>query len=103
MGSTATLSEGLDAVGRAGTLVALGFDPGATLAVDPLRLIGEEVVVTGTRYATRAEIAHALELVRQDRVEPIIGATYPLSELNEAFAAIAGNEVFGRVVIDVAS
>lgn len=101
VGSTATLNDGVRAIGRAGTFVALGFDPQATLTIEPLRLISEEVMVTGTRYATRAEIAQTLELVRQGRIEPVIGRTFPLAELNEAFAAISKNEVFGRVVIEV--
>jgi D-arabinose 1-dehydrogenase-like Zn-dependent alcohol dehydrogenase len=101
-GSQQTLTEGYRALGRAGTLVVLGFVPDTTLHVEPFRLLSEEITVTGTRYATRAEIAQSLELVRQGRVEPVIGATFPLSDLNAAFEAIRGNEVFGRIVIDVA-
>ncbi len=98
--STETLDEGVKLLGRAGTFVVLGFSPGTMLAVDPTRLLLEEVVVTGTRYATRAEIAQALELVRQGRVEPVVGATFPLAELNAAFDAIRANQVFGRIVIE---
>ncbi len=98
--SAETLNEGVKLIGRAGTFVVLGFSPGTTLAVDPARLLLEEIVVTGTRYATRAEIAHALELVRQERVEPVVGAAFPLVELNAAFDAIRANEVFGRIVIE---
>ena len=101
VGSTATLTESIDAVGRAGILVALGFDPASSLTIDPFRLVSEEITVTGTRYATRAEIAQTLELVRQGRVTPLIGATFPLAELNEAFVAIGRNAVLGRVVIEV--
>lgn len=100
VGSTETLEEGVELVGRAGTFVVLGFSPGTRLTVDPTRLLLEEVVVTGTRYATRAEIAQALELVRQERIEPVVGATFPLVELNAAFDAIRGNDVFGRIVIE---
>lgn len=102
VGSSETLTAAASAVGKAGSVIALGFTPGASVTADPLRLISEEVVVTGTRYATRAEIAATLDLVAQGRVEPVIGATFPLSELNDAFSAIRDNNVLGRVVIDVA-
>ncbi len=102
VGSSETLAAGAQAVGRAGILVALGYQPNATLALDPFRLIGEEVTVTGTRYASRAEIAETLELVRQARIHPVIGATFPLRELNAAFEAIRDNAVLGRIVIEVA-
>ena len=66
-----------------GTLLALGFDPAASLTIDPFPLISEEIVVTGTRYATRAEIAQTLELVRQRRV----GAAAPMHGVRRAASA----------------
>jgi propanol-preferring alcohol dehydrogenase len=102
VGGAATLGESVRAVGRGGTVVVLGYEPGAELAVDPGRLLLEEISVTGTRYATRAEIAAALQLVADGRVEPVIGARFPLARLDDAFAAIRDNAVFGRVIVDVA-
>jgi propanol-preferring alcohol dehydrogenase len=97
-----TLEEGFNALGRAGTLVALGHVPGTVLRVDPERLLLEELVVTGTRYATRAEIAHTMELVRLGRVAPIVGARLPLERLGDALAMARAQSVFGRIVLDVA-
>jgi len=99
--SSETLQEGFDALGRAGTLVALGHVPGSALRVDPERLLMYELVVAGTRYATRAEIAQTMELVRLGRVEPVVGATLPLEELNEALALANDEAVFGRIVLEV--
>jgi D-arabinose 1-dehydrogenase-like Zn-dependent alcohol dehydrogenase len=101
VGSSETLGAAATAVGRGGTVVALGFQPDAMLAIDPFRLIADEVTVTGTRYATRAEIAETLELVDQQRVEPVVGATFALHELNDAFEAIRQNAVLGRIVIEL--
>ncbi|MGH8993843.1 MAG: alcohol dehydrogenase catalytic domain-containing protein [Acidimicrobiia bacterium] len=98
--STATLANGLRLVGRAGTLVVVGFQPGAVLAPDPARLLLDEIVVTGSRYATRAEIARTLDLVAQRRVEPVIGARYTLEDTAEAYRAMQANEVFGRIVVE---
>ena len=98
----ATLEEGFAALGRAGTLVVLGHVVGARMQLDPERLLMEELVVAGTRYATRAEIAQTMELVRLGRVQPIVGATYRLEELNEALAAAHRTDVFGRIIIEVA-
>jgi propanol-preferring alcohol dehydrogenase len=100
--TSATLSEGYRALGRAGTLVALGHVPGSTLRIDPERLLMEEQVVTGTRYATRAEIAATMELVRLGRVEPIIGVRLPLERLEDALRRAHDADVFGRIMLDVA-
>lgn len=33
----------------------------------------------------------------------VVGATFPLADLNEAFSAIRENAVLGRVVVEVAA
>jgi NADPH:quinone reductase-like Zn-dependent oxidoreductase len=42
-----------------------------------------------------------MELVRLGRVEPVVGATLPLEELNEALALANDEAVFGRIVLEV--
>jgi D-arabinose 1-dehydrogenase-like Zn-dependent alcohol dehydrogenase len=102
VGNSHTLAEGYRALGKAGILVVLGHVPGAELPIDPERQLLDELVVAGTRYATRAEIIQTMELVRLGRVAPVIGATYPLEALNDALAAARNEEVFGRIIIEVA-
>ncbi|HKY75333.1 MAG TPA: zinc-binding dehydrogenase, partial [Acidimicrobiia bacterium] len=102
VGTESTLRNGAEVVGRGGTFVVVGFAPGASLTVDPTTLIIDEVVVTGSRYATRAEIARTLNLVAQRRVEAVIGARFPLDDVAGAYRAMQGNEVFGRIVVDTA-
>lgn len=99
--STATLNEGYKALGVAGTLVTIGHIPGSVLSLDPERLLMQELVVAGTRYANRAEIARTMELVRLGRVTPIVGARVPLEQVNEALDMATSQKVFGRIMIDV--
>lgn len=98
--SSSTLANGLRLVGRAGAFVVVGFQPGATLTLDPSALLLDEIVVTGSRYATRAEIARTLRLVAERRIEPVVGARYPLEDVVEAYRAMQANEVFGRIVVE---
>jgi alcohol dehydrogenase, propanol-preferring len=100
VGSGSTLANGAKVVGRGGTFVVVGFQPGSSLTIDPTGLILDEVFVTGSRYATRAEIARTLDLVAQRRVEPVIGARFTLDDALEAYRAMQRNEVFGRIVVD---
>jgi propanol-preferring alcohol dehydrogenase len=102
VGTESTLRNGARIVGRGGTFVVVGFAPGASLTVDPTALIIDEVVVTGSRYATRAGIARTLNLVAQRRVEAVIGARFPLDDVAGAYRAMQANEVFGRIVVDIA-
>ena len=98
--SQETLDGGVDALDSGGTFVVVGHRTDTQVRVPSARLLLGELVITGNRYATRAEIAASLELVRTGRVEPVIGSVLPLVELESAFAAIRANEVFGRVVVD---
>lgn len=98
--SRSTLANGLRLVGRAGTFVIVGFQAGVTVELDPRTLLFDEVVVTGSRYATRAEIAKTLELVAQRRVEPVIGARYRLEQTSEAYRVMKANEAFGRILVE---
>ena len=100
VGTESTLRNGAKVVGRGGTFVVVGFAPGSLLTVDPTALILDEVVVTGSRYATRAEIARTLDLVAQRRVEAVIGARFPLDDVAGAYRAMQANQVFGRIVVD---
>lgn len=100
--SRSTLANGQGLVGRAGTLLVVGFQAGVTFELDPRALVLDEVVVTGTRYASRAEIAQSLDLVAQRRVEPVIGARFGLEDVAEAYRVMQSNEAFGRIVVDVA-
>ena len=101
--SQETLDGGIAALDVAGTFVVVGFQTDAEVRVAPTRLLREELVVTGNRYATRAEISASLHLVRAGRVEALIGSVLPLADLNGAFEAIRANKVFGRILIDCAS
>ena len=106
VGSPETTSRGLAALGRGGIFVIAGSmpnlrsDKNAVISVAPMYMVNKELSILGTRYATRAEIARSLELVRDGRVKPIIGATFPLAQAEDALEAIRQNQVFGRVLID---
>lgn len=99
--TASTMEEGYASLGRAGTLVALGHVPGESPRIDAERLLMDELVVAGTRYATRAEIADTMELVRLGRVQTIVGSTFPLEDINEALAQANAQKVFGRIILDV--
>jgi D-arabinose 1-dehydrogenase-like Zn-dependent alcohol dehydrogenase len=81
----------------------LRSDKHAVISVALMYLVNKEISIVGTRYAIRAEIARSLELVRDGKISPIIGASYPLEQAEEALEAIRLNRVFGRILIDCAS
>ncbi|HEX9040032.1 MAG TPA: alcohol dehydrogenase catalytic domain-containing protein [Trebonia sp.] len=99
--SRSTLSNGMELLRRAGTLLIVGYQGGVTFELDPRPFVLDEVVVTGSRYASRADIGAALDLVAQGRVKPVIGARFGLGQVAEAYRVMQANEAFGRIVVDI--
>ncbi|MFE9328905.1 alcohol dehydrogenase catalytic domain-containing protein [Nocardia sp. NPDC052278] len=103
VGSTATLTDSVTSLSPGGTLIVLGAAADASISLHGLDLILREFTVSGTRYATRGDIARALALVASNRVRPVVGARFELAELPDALETIRSGRVYGRVLIDVAS
>ncbi|MDQ4116347.1 MAG: alcohol dehydrogenase catalytic domain-containing protein [Actinomycetota bacterium] len=101
--SRSTLASAVGVVGRAGTVLVVGFQGGVTIELDPRALVLEEIVVTGSRYAGRADLIATLALVEQRRVAPVIGARFGLAEVADAYRAMQRGDVVGRIVVDVGS
>ncbi|HEY5333306.1 MAG TPA: alcohol dehydrogenase catalytic domain-containing protein [Solirubrobacterales bacterium] len=100
--SAPTIEAGVGALGRGGTLVIVGASPAVAGGLQSIDMINSEKAIVGARYATRAEIRRSLELVADGSVAVHIGRHFELDEIEDAFAAIRGNEVFGRILIDIA-
>ena len=109
VGSPETTGKGLAALGRGGIFVIAGSmphlrsDKNAVISVSPMYMVNKELSILGTRYATRAEIARSLELVRDGKVKPIVGAAFPLEQAETALEAIRQNQIFGRILINCMS
>ncbi|GAA1845827.1 alcohol dehydrogenase AdhP [Pseudonocardia ailaonensis] len=100
--SRASLTAAVGAAAKGGTVVVVGFQGGVTVELDPTPLVLEEVTITGSRYASRADLMATLDLVARRRVTPVIGARFPLSDVEGAYRAVQDNAVLGRIVVDIA-
>ena len=54
--------------------------------------------VIGSTMGTRSELASLTELLDVSGVRPVIDRVLPLDQAREGFAAMAGGDVFGKVV-----
>lgn len=94
-----TLEAGIKSLGVGGTLVVVGVPYEVTsLDFEPMRLLRDELNLTGCRCATRQEIRESLELVRRGIVRPAVVNTFPLDEANRVQDLIDGMELLGRTV-----
>lgn len=103
VGTNETLAASAACLGPRGRMVILGVTPGSSLTLDTISVLVGEQSIMGTRFCSRGEIAASLDLVADGRVRTVVGARFPLDDINDAYEAIRTNRVFGRVLIDIAS
>ena len=105
--SRATLEAGLQALAMGGRLVIIGAqpksvygaDPGFT--VNPIEFLHRGLELHSSRYVNAAEIAQTLELVRQQRIKPVVTQTFALDRVEEAHDLIRRNMTAGRLALTI--
>ena len=103
-GAPGVVAQAYDAVRRGGTVVAVGIPPvGATADLPGPSLPREEKIVTGSFYGScrpRVDMPLVVDLYMEGRLDldALVSRTYPLDEINEAFAAMNRGEVARAVI-----
>ncbi len=70
-----------------------------TFEVPSIPLFAAERQIIGCRGATRQEVAEVARLVAERRLEPVIGARYPLADIGKAVERLEDGSVVGRIVL----
>jgi NADPH:quinone reductase len=91
-----------------GVAVGIGFAGGAWEPVDPARLVGRNIGVLGFYLGRlmgfqadliRREVEELLALWRRGAIKPVVGAEFPLEQVNEALDLIGARKSTGKVVL----
>ena len=103
--SAETLEACLRSLAPAGRLVIVGnrskafYGKDPTFKVDPSIMLMKMLEIHGSRYVTLAELAQALELLKQKRVKAIVTRTFPLEEAETAHELLRKNALVGRAAL----
>jgi D-arabinose 1-dehydrogenase-like Zn-dependent alcohol dehydrogenase len=96
LGSAQSLAWSLRALAPGGRLVLLTTFPGRTADLSPREAVLRELTVLGSRYAGRAEVAHAAELVAAGRVRPVVGRRAGPDDVDALHDALRAGDLVGR-------
>jgi NADPH:quinone reductase-like Zn-dependent oxidoreductase len=97
----ATWGHSLKALKPGGTLVVSGATSGAAPSADLARVFFLQLSVVGSTMGTRDELERLLALCEVGGIRPVIGSTMPLAQARDGFAAMAGEELAGKIVFSV--
>jgi S-(hydroxymethyl)glutathione dehydrogenase / alcohol dehydrogenase len=103
--SIAAVEQGLDLVGRGGTLVLVGMPPsGARASFDAERITDQGLRILGSKVGSvrpTLDIPHLVELYRQGRLrlDELISGRFPLEGVNDAVSSVEHGEALRPVVV----
>ena len=96
LGTEASLGWSLRALAPGGRLVLLTTFPRRAVDLSPREAVLRELTVLGSRYAGRAEVAHAAELVADGRVSPVVTRRAGPEGVDALHDALRAGELLGR-------
>ena len=91
-----------------GTIIGIGFAGGAWPVLDPALLVGRSVSAAGFYLGrfmklqpeiVRTAAREVLDAWSEGRVAPVVGATFPLAEVDAALRLVAERRSTGKVVL----
>lgn len=89
----------LQCLGRGGTIVTCGATAGREVKLDLWPFFVKQQRIVGSYGRNRADIEAVLQWAALGKLKPAIHQTFPLQRAPEAFAALRGRAVAGKVVI----
>ena len=98
VGATPTVRLALDSCARGGHVVIVGLMGGdltLSLPIIPMR----PLKIEGSYVGTLPELRELVMLTREGRMQPSPVSARPLTEINDAFEALAQGKVVGRQVL----
>lgn len=96
--STETLETAVQALGRGGRMVTLGGS-GETFGAHSHAMLEKELVLMGSRYATRQEVIESLELCARGDVWPLVTETADMTGADALHDRVERGLVTGRAAI----
>jgi NADPH:quinone reductase-like Zn-dependent oxidoreductase len=95
----ATWSHSVRALRPGGTIVVSGTTSGPELdSAELTRIFFLQLRVIGSTMGTRGELAALVQMMDATGVRPLIDRTLPMQQARDGFAAMAGGDVFGKIV-----
>ena len=96
VGSAAAAAWSLDALGPRGRLVVLTTFVGRPVSVNYRKFVFREISLIGSRYATKAEVSTAADLVATCKVAPVIGEIVGPSDVLSLHERLRTQQLVGR-------
>jgi D-arabinose 1-dehydrogenase-like Zn-dependent alcohol dehydrogenase len=86
-------------VGRGGKIILLGYGKEKSLNISPIKIIYDEIVLEGSRGASKWEVYEILQLAKKNLIVPNVTNEYKLENVNVAINDFRAGKILGRSII----
>jgi propanol-preferring alcohol dehydrogenase len=100
VGTQASLQWGLKTLASGGRLIVLTTFRNVEIPVNPRELVFGEISLLGSRYASRAELMEAANLVATGQIRPVVSQIVPPEQVDEVHQALRQGSLLGRGALD---
>jgi D-arabinose 1-dehydrogenase-like Zn-dependent alcohol dehydrogenase len=100
VGTSASLEWGMKTLSTGGRMVFLTTFRNVSIPVGPRDLVFREVTMLGSRYASKAELMEAANLVATGQIRPIVSQIVPPERVAELHQALRQGTLIGRGALD---
>lgn len=97
----ATLPDSLRSVKRGGRILIVGNTSGYDAHIDTRFIFGKHISLIGSSMGTTHDFQTVMEQVFAGRLKPVIGARFPLDQVQDAYRLLQDGDVFGKVVLEI--
>lgn len=100
VGGGGTIQESMKAIRIGGHIAIIGVVAGAGEPFNPAALIGNSAKLQGLSVGSRDMFEAMCRAIALHRIQPVVDKVFPWTEAKAAFAAMAGGEHFGKIVLE---
>jgi D-arabinose 1-dehydrogenase-like Zn-dependent alcohol dehydrogenase len=98
IGTRESVRQGLSVLRPGGKLLVVGYLD-ETLEIPSMRFFKSELEIIGCRGSTKQDLIDVVRLVGTGQLTPVIGAYYPLEQIQAAATRLESGDLVGRIVL----
>lgn len=97
----ATFNRSLEVLKQGGKMVVFGATTEDTVNLDIRAFFYGQYKLFGSTMGSREELKELLEFMEKHSIHPVVGHTYPIDKVDEAFSLLKDNKQFGKIAIQL--
>jgi len=99
VGRTKTIENAFRSLRKRGRLVFIGYTKDM-FSLSPLELVVFEYSIKGSVAYTKSDLQNVVKLASEHKINPVISASYEISEVNQALEKLRAGQMLGRAVVN---